>query len=98
MIDWFAFERICAPASDGEELGNGGFRSSLALDALQPLAQGFRHRARHAFPGFLGKRLSEPMGLWASGSLMFKDIRSSLVEYFLPFFTITQDLRPNGTQ
>jgi hypothetical protein len=87
VIDRFAFERISAPASDGEELGNGGFRSSLALDALQPFAQGFRHRVRHAFAGLLGKRLSELMGLGifdVQGHLNLLGRRFSTFLYYSP--------------
>jgi hypothetical protein len=96
VIDWFPFERVCAPAPDGEGLGNGGFGSSLALDALQPFAQDLRHRLCHAFAGLLGKKNS-----WASlcalGSLMFKDIGLSSVEVFL-FLYSNPDLPAPATR
>ena len=53
MINDFAFEGMCTTASDGEELGNGGFRFPLAPDAIQPLPQRFGDGARHGLAGFL---------------------------------------------
>jgi len=78
---------MCTPASDREELRNGGFGPPPAPDAFEPFPQRFGDGVGHRFTGFLSQRVSELMRFRVFDVQGHWDI---LVEIFQPFFIVAQ--------